>query len=138
MKYLIIIALFISNQITAQVPLILKSKNTDSFKVYPYEVDYYITSEDSVKINGFLYSDLPVKSLSTNAYYAKLEPNKWYMFLYVDSRGSKKQLFFQTDTLALNTPLTITADFLNSDNYYMQYNSDTKTYVGGILPSPKN
>jgi hypothetical protein len=136
MKYLIITALFICGQVTAQVPLMLKSKNTDSFKIYAYEVSYYITDQDSVKINGFIHSDLDIKYIDNTTYYAKLDANKWYLLLHVDSKGNKKNLFFQTDILSLNSPLTITADFLSPNNYYMQYDALTKTYKGGILNIP--
>jgi hypothetical protein len=133
MKYLAVILLFICGQIVAQVPVILKSKNSEDFNVHFYEIKYKVTPEDSIKIKEFVHLDMEAEYIGNYSYYAKLELNTWYLILYSDKKGNLKNLFFQTDNLSVKSPMTITADFSNTKSCYVQYDPQKKTYVGQLF-----
>ena len=137
MKWLLILMLCICGQIVAQVPVILKSKEAIEFDVYPYEVKYHVSENDSIKIDGFVESDLALKHIDKLLYEATLELNTWYLLLYVDLKGHKKHLFFKTEEWSLTTPLVLTADFLNPNTYYyVQYDPIKQIYTGEYLNVP--
>jgi len=137
MKYLLVLVLLSSLSLTAQVPVLLKSKNIDTFEVIIYEIKYHIVN-DSVKIDDFSFIDLNTYYVGDLSYYTVLPKNNWFLIVYMEPTGNAKSLFFQTDELALKDPLIFIADFNTTKDYYVQYDPDKHIYTGSEIDIPRN
>jgi len=129
--------ILISGRLTAQVPILLKAKNIDSYEVQIYKIKYHITN-DSIKIENLENTDIDVLYAGDNTYWAMLPNNQWLVIFYTDQDGNSKRLFFETGVYPYAMPMEFTADFCTTKDYYVKYDPITKTYTGSEINLASN
>jgi hypothetical protein len=137
MKLLAFLFAFTCGQVIAQVPVLLKSKNIDTFEVIIYNIEYHI-SNDSIKIDDYKYVDLNTYYVGDLSYYTVLPKNSWFLVIYLEPEGSTKSLFFETSELSYKEPIVFVADFNTTKDYYVQYDPEKNIYSGSEIDIPRN
>jgi hypothetical protein len=128
----LILLLILSESIIAQVPILFKAKNIDSYEISIYKVQYHI-SNDSIKVDNLENTDIDVLDMGDSTYWAMLPDNQWLVIFYTDQEGNSKRLFFETGVYPYANFMTFTADFATKKDYYIKYNPETKTYKGSEI-----
>jgi hypothetical protein len=126
-----LLALLFTTNIYSQVPLILKAENVDTFEVFVYEVQYHFEG-DSLKVDNFLYIDLPQFYAGPMSYGITLPKNNWYLVLSRSLDGVEKTLFFKTESYIPPKPLIYIADFSTTLLCYVVYDPKEGKYVNVI------
>ena len=132
MKYVICMIVLIYGQLNAQVPLVLNGTNTEYFKVFVFEIKHHIEN-DSIKVDGFVHSNVEVRSSGDLTYEVNLPTKNWYLINFVDIDKRSKVLIIRTGDHNLTEPMVFKADFNTKNDCFVDYNPINDIYSQTIF-----